>query len=452
MRRLRPRVLLASGVMLFAAALTTSLRAAGAPALVTAVPALPQGGEGNYVGPGSCSAVACHGAIRPLAGARILQTEYSTWVAMDRHARATEVLGNTVSQRMGRILGIGNPLQSQKCLACHALDAPASARGRNFASEGVSCEACHGPATGWLGYHVTKDAKHEESVKRGMYDTKDVVKRTEKCLTCHLGTSEKFVDHEMIAAGHPDLVFELEAFSAAMPRHWKETPDTDAFKPVRTFAVGQLVHLRAGLDRVARRVKGPIWPEYAELDCFACHHSLTRPEDSWRQAQGYENRARPGLPQLQVSRYLTARRVLQAFDAPAAQELDGVMAKLQIEASRLVAKPDEVVSLATQARAIVDRGIERTIGGTATPEIAATILRSIFADAPQIAQRGERSAEQAAMAAEVLTNAIGRGRGQDPAGSKPVFTELFKQFESPSAFDPSRFAAAMKKAEGALAR
>src|SRR5260221_620832 len=83
-------------------------------------------------------------------------------------------------------------------------------------------EACHGPATGWLGYHVTKDAKHEESVKRGMYDTKDVVKRTEKCLTCHLGTSEKFVDHEMIAAGHPDLVFELEAFSAAMPRHWKE--------------------------------------------------------------------------------------------------------------------------------------------------------------------------------------------------------------------------------------
>jgi hypothetical protein len=456
MRRLRPFLCLSAAAVLFAAALTTSLRASGGAAsgLVPAAmaAAVPQAGGqgGDYVGPGSCSAVACHGAIRPVAGARILQTEYSTWVAMDRHARATEVLGNMVSQRMAKILGIGNPLQAQKCLVCHSLDVPAAARGRNFATEGVSCEACHGPATGWLGYHVTKDAKHEESVKRGMYDTKDVVKRTDKCLTCHLGTSEKFVDHEMIAAGHPDLVFELEAFSAAMPRHWKEPADADAYKPVRTFAVGQLVHFRASLDRLGRRVKGPVWPEYAELDCFACHHSLTRAEDSWRQAQGYEHRARPGLPQLQVSRYLTARRVLAAWDPQGATELDAVMGKLQIEASRLVAKPDDVVNLANQARAIVDRGVNRALTQVATPDMANAMLRGIFADAPRIAERGERAAEQAAMAVEVLANALAKARGQDPAGMKPAFTELFRQFESPSAYEPGRFVAAMKKAEGAI--
>lgn len=458
MRRLRPRLYLTAAAVLFAAALTTSLRASGtprpAPAPVPAPPAAAAaqpGAGGDYVGPGSCSAVACHGAIRPVPGARILQTEYSTWVAMDRHARATEVLGNMVSQRMARILGVGNPLQAQKCLVCHSLDVPAAARGRNFATEGVSCEACHGPATGWLGYHVTKDARHEESVKRGMYDTKDVVKRTDKCLTCHLGTAEKFVDHEMIAAGHPDLVFELEAFSAAMPRHWKEpAAGADAYKPVRTFAVGQLVHFRASLDRLGRRVKGPVWPEYAELDCFACHHSLTRAEDSWRQAQGYEHRARPGLPQLQVSRYLTARRVLQAWDQQGATELDGVMGKLQIEASRLVAKPDEVAALTNQARAIVDRGLNRALSAVPTADMASAILRGIFADTPQIAERGERAAEQAAMAAEVLATALARARGQDPAGMKPAFTELFRQFESPSAYDPARFVAAMKKAEGAI--
>jgi DNA-binding phage protein len=457
--RLRPLFLVAAAVVIFAAILTTSLRAFDttpsrtAPRIVASVrvapAAVPQPVDaGNYVGPGSCSAVACHGAIRPVAGSRILQTEYSTWVSQDRHARATDVLGNMVSQRMGRILGVGNPLQAPKCLACHSLDVPASARGRNFASEGVSCEACHGPATGWLGYHVTRDARHDESVKRGMYDTKDVVKRTEKCLTCHLGTSEKSVDHEMIAAGHPDLVFELEAFSAAMPRHWRE-PDADAARPVRTFAVGQLVHLRANLDRVARRVRGPVWPEYAELDCFACHHGLTRAEDSWRQAQGYENRARPGLPQLQLSRYLTARRVLQVYEGQAAQDLDAVMAKLQIEASRLVARPDEVVSLATQARGFVDRGIDRALTATATPEIATAMLRGIFADTPQIAERGERAAEQAAMAAEVLVTAIARGRGQNQDASRAPFTDLFKQFESPSAYEPSRFVAAMKKVEAA---
>jgi hypothetical protein len=236
-----------------------------------------------------------------------------------------------------------------------------------------------------------------------------------------------------------------------MPRHWKEAADADAYKPVRTFAVGQLVHLRASLDRLARRVKGPVWPEYAELDCFACHHSLTRAEDSWRQAQGYENRARPGLPPLQVSRYLTARRVLQAWDAEAAPELDGVMAKLQIEASRLSARPDEVAALATQARVIVDRSIGRTLTSTATPAMAAAMLRGIFADASAIAERGERAAEQAAMAAEVLATALAKARGQDASSLKATFTELFRQFESPSSFDPRKFAAAMKKAESAIA-
>jgi hypothetical protein len=460
-------MLVTSAAMIFATALTTSLRAAATPPApaISAAPApragtagpstgstlsRAQASDSNYVGPGSCSAVACHGAIRPVPGARILQTEYSTWVAQDRHARATEVLSNAVSQRMGRILGIGNPVQAQKCLACHALDVAPNVRGRNFATEGVSCEACHGPATGWLGYHVTKDAKHEESVRRGMYDTKDVVKRTDKCLTCHLGTSEKFVDHEMIAGGHPDLVFELESFSAAMPRHWKETSDTEALKPVRTFAVGQLVHFRASMDRLGRRVKGPVWPEYAELDCFACHHSLTRPEDSWRQAQGYEERARPGLPQLQVSRYLTARRVLQAWDPQASTELDGVMTKLQIEATRLKVKEDEVASLAGQARGIVDRGINKALTSTPTADMASAMLRGIFADTPQIAERGERAAEQAAMAVETLATAIAKSRGQDPASMKATFTELFQQFESPSSYDPRRFTAAMKKAESAI--
>jgi hypothetical protein len=35
-----------------------------------------------------------------------------------------------------------------------------------------------------------------------MYNTRDLVKRSERCLTCHLGTPDKFVDHELIAAGH----------------------------------------------------------------------------------------------------------------------------------------------------------------------------------------------------------------------------------------------------------
>ena len=400
----------------------------------------------SYTGPGSCAAVACHGAVRPVANSRILQTEYTTWIAQDRHARAAEVLTNPVSVRMARILGIGAAQTAPKCLACHSLDAPEGRQARTFVSEGVSCEACHGPASAWLGPHTTKGWTHAQSVQLGMHDTKDLVKRTERCLTCHLGTAEKFVDHEMIAAGHPDLVFDLEAFSAAMPRHWK-TPD-EPLGAVRSFSVGQLVHLRSSLDRLAQRVKGPVWPEYGELECFACHHSLTRAEDSWRQSAGYENR-RPGNPPLNVARWATARHVLAAYDARAGAELDEVMTSLAREASRLKANEGQVTALTARARTILDAGIARAAATKPDAAMANRLLRAIASDAESIAMRGERAAEQAAMAMETLYSAA--AETSEGGAARSAFDELFQQFQNPSSYEPRRFVAQVRKIEAAIA-
>ena len=85
-----------------------------------------------------------------------------------------------------------------------------------------------------------------------------------------------------------------------------------------------------------------------------------------------------------------------------------------------------------------------------TPALAGAVLQGIFADAPAIASRGERAAEQAAMAAEVLATALARARNQDSASVTAAFGELFKQFESPSAYEPSRFVAALRKVEAAI--
>lgn len=436
---------------LFASVLTHSLRAGEGVTMSedAAEVKSPQGAPaaGSFTGPGSCAAAACHGSIRPVAGSRILQTEYTTWIAQDRHARASEVLSNPVSVRMATILGLGAAHNAPKCLACHSLDVADAQQARSFADEGVSCEACHGPASGWLGPHTNRNWTHEQSVALGMYNTKDLVKRTERCLTCHLGTGEKFVDHEMIAAGHPDLVFDLEAFSAAMPRHWRASPENDPFAPVRAFSVGQLVHLRSSLERLTQRVQGAVWPEYAELDCFACHHSLTRAEDSWRQAQGYENR-RPGNPALNLSRWTTARHVLAALDEPAARELSDVMAALARDGSRLRVDANQVAAHTTRARAILDRGIARAVASK--PDAASTtrLLRAIAAEADAIAARGERSAEQAAMALETLYTASAT-RESSPA-VRAAFDELFQQFQSPSSFEPRRFVAQIRKIEGAI--
>jgi hypothetical protein len=379
--------------------------------------------------------------VRPVAGSRILQTEYTTWVVQDKHAKATEVLNNPVSLRIAKILGIGRPDTEQKCLTCHALDAPAPQRAKSFAAEGVSCEACHGPASGWLGPHTTRGWTHAQSVAAGMHDTKDLVARTKKCASCHIGGADQSVDHEMIAAGHPDLVFDLEAFSAAMPRHWRHD---DPWQNVRAWSVGQIVQLREGLERLSQRSKGGVWPEYGELDCFSCHHSLTRPEDSWRQELGFAER-RPGNPPWNHARFAVARHVVRVADSAAA---DGLEAQIQILAAEVSKLQGDRTRLAGAVIA-VQRSLDALAGRVAAAPVdrarAIQYVRAIAEDAERVAAGGERSAEQAAMSLETLMGTLAQNKEVDQAAARAALDRLFQQLENPSGYDPRRFAPLLRR-------
>ena len=250
----------------------------------------------KFTGPGGCAAVSCHGGVQTRSETAVLQNEYSVWVVKDKHSRAYEALSMPISIRMAEILELGPANKAKRCLACHALAPAPEEKAKSFDhSDGVSCESCHGPASEWLGPHTLGSDKwsHAQSVAKGMIDTRDIAKRTTQCLTCHLGTKDKFVDHELIAAGHPDLYFELASFSSVMPRHWKpqhEKEPKDPWMEVHELGVGQAVQLREQMLRVARGAANQvnrepardIWPEYADMDCFACHHSLAAAKDSWR--------------------------------------------------------------------------------------------------------------------------------------------------------------------------
>src|SRR6202790_2633038 len=67
--------------------------------------------EGNepvkYIGPGSCAATSCHGSVKPVAGSRILQNEYSTWILQAKHSRAFQALTGEVGERMASLLKLG---------------------------------------------------------------------------------------------------------------------------------------------------------------------------------------------------------------------------------------------------------------------------------------------------------------------------------------------------------
>jgi hypothetical protein len=376
-----------------------------------------------------------------VAGSRILQTEYTTWVVQDKHAKATEVLSNPVSLRMAKILGIGNPSTEQKCLTCHGVDVPAQQRAKSYTAEGVSCEACHGPASGWLGPHTTRGWTHEQSVAAGMYDTKDLVRRTEKCASCHIGGADKSVDHEMIAAGHPDLVFDLEAFSAAMPRHWR---DDDPWQTVRAWSVGQIVQLREGVERLSQRSKAGAWPEYAELECFSCHHSLTRAEDSWRQELGYIGR-RPGNAAWNPARFAIARHIARVTDPGAADALESQLQTLASDVSRLQPDRARISGSAATVQGSLD-ALARRLGSTPVDR-ARTVqfVRAIAEDAERIAAAGERSAEQAAMSLETLLGTLAQNKDVDQTAARAALDRLFQQLENPSGYDPRRYAPLLRR-------
>ena len=416
----------------------------------------------KYIGPGSCAATSCHGSVKPVADSRILQTEYTTWILKDKHSRAFQALTGEVGERMARILKLGTKAEeSPKCLVCHALYAPEQ-RGRAFEiSEGVTCENCHGPASAWLGPHTTRDWPHEKSVAQGMHDTRNVIHRTEKCLECHLGTNPqaaakeptKFVDHEMIAAGHPDLYFELDSFSAVMPRHWKQpreaAPGNPAEDPnwvgVRDWSVGQAVQLRAAMERLTWRAKKDIWPEYSELSCIACHHSLVPAKDSWRQGHGYAGR-RPGDPAWNASRYLVFRVIARQVDSASAQELEKQLSAVAGEMSKLSPDRNAVSTAANSAAPIAQRFAERLATMSYEPASALRAMQGITQDAETIALGDERTAEQAAMALDSLYIAYSKQGSPGNANEvRAAINALFQQLENPSVYNADQFASALKR-------
>jgi hypothetical protein len=421
---------------------------------------------GKYNGPGGCASSSCHGSIQPKQVTRVAQNEYSIWAGQDKHARAYQVLSNDVSTRMARILNLKQPsIESPKCLACHALAVPADMRAQSFdISDGVSCEHCHGPAAGWLGAHTVKGWETktgDQKAQLGMTDLRDLAVRSHICLHCHLGNYEKSVDHQMIAAGHPDLTFELNLFSAVMPRHWKDShnipgsgssgSDTKWYG-TKEWAVGQAMQLRDGLHRLASRARGSSWPEYAELDCFACHHSLTTPKDSWRQDAGYTGRT-PGVPAWNAARFVVFRYASAETDAAAASKLESEMATLSSLMGQLSGEREQIAASADRAASLVHSLALALNSRTYDQTFTLRIMRKIAADSRAISQQGQRAAGQAAMSLDSLFTVYRQNAtGSNQAEIQTAIKTLFQQLENPSAYDAPRFAEQMKNVSVLLSR
>jgi hypothetical protein len=425
------RSLLTVTAGLLVAMVTMSQTPPTQPALVD--PVTPQG---RYVGVASCVNSGCHGSTLPLNTTRVLQNEYFTWLNGGAHSRSYNVLFDAKSARILRNLHLsGNAWLEPRCLACHTTNVRASeVSGAIDREDGVQCETCHGPASGWRDEHTQPGWRHEQSVQLGMTDLHRVATRGTLCMSCHVGDATRQVDHELIASGHPLLAFELDNYTAAMPAHWKPNETHGA----RAWAVGQVVALRTSLANVASHARGEAWPEFSDMSCFNCHHSLK--SSGWRQERGWSDRA--GLPAWSGQRWIVTRLILDRAAPDLRSELEPLVNDVARRVSRMNDASGTAAAADRAASAITDAAIARIEAMSWRDEDIRSLMKDVTADGDAIARADVHSAEQIALTLQSLAAVLTRKDAGIARGSMmKAIDALFVEVRDRDDFDPRRFAA-----------
>lgn len=415
--------------------------AAGAPAAE-----LPQDADRVHEGVATCASSVCHGSATRRDGTNVLQNEFVTWTRYDKHSGAWDLLKNEESRRMARKLGLENAHEADLCLDCHADNVPQELRGEEFQlSDGVGCEACHGGSGDWLASHTADGNRHQDNLDAGLYPTGDVGARAELCLSCHLGTEDKFATHRIMGAGHPRLAFELSTFSALMPPHWAFDEDharrkgrSDEFD---TWTGGLLRAARQTLSHIG----GPlmhdagVFPEIALFDCHSCHHPMS--EIRWQTTPATTG-LEPGVIRLNDANFVILLPIAEVLSPALHERLLGRIRTL----NRAVMQGSEALDRAATALVEtideVDRALDNA-GGDA--QIRRRVLDGIIDRAARGDYRDYVAAEQAAMAMDLLLITLDRWEGH-----KAEVDAIFASVSDDEAYRPDRFAAAAAELGSAL--
>jgi hypothetical protein len=403
--------------------------------------ALPYEAKGKHLGVVNCANSLCHGSVSTWKDSHVLQTEYVTWSRVDKHhTRALPVLREERSQRIARNLGLKEPAHEARiCLDCHAHNVPPQQRGERFKpSDGVSCEACHGPAEGWIQAHVAPGATHADNVKRGLYPTSEPVALARLCLSCHLGNKDKFVTHRMMGAGHPRMSFELDTFAQTQPPHfvvdadWQRRKGT--YDAVRLWAIGQAVAATETLDVLLdpKRSRDGLFPELVIFDCHACHHSMS--DLRWTP----RTHPSPGRIRLNDSAFLMLRQIARRTLPP---EEANLFAQRVAELHRAVAGDGgEPLDTARSLKAMLEAMTSRLAAARFGGEDLRAIAMGLVEDGAAGQYHDYAGAEQATMAIGSVLAFMGRrGELRDVSAANAALARLHETVKDDEKYRPGRF-------------
>jgi hypothetical protein len=206
----------------------------------------------KFIGASSCASTSCHGGKKPAIERP--STEYQTWSKKDPHSNAFDKLVNEAADDILEAFNeeadkeIEDATTDMRCIRCHTVGVLSKEfQGSKFNIEdGVSCDRCHGAGSGYIPMHDKKTHDYNKSLTLGMWDTRNLTKRAEICISCHLQLSPELID-----AGHPDLTFELFSYTDRQKPHWYERNTWDG---VRVWLVGQASSLNYNLDQIIKAI------------------------------------------------------------------------------------------------------------------------------------------------------------------------------------------------------
>lgn len=404
-----------------------------------------------HEGVASCGGSACHG--RQVASPPdIRHDEIKTWQDANSpagaHSRAWRVLAEPRAQAIATRLGMGKAQDAPACLGCHT-----DRRGANDPqslfqrSDGVGCEACHGGSSEWLASHYAVGGTHADNVAKGMIPLEDAKTRASVCLDCHFGGAApgQFVTHQIMAAGHPRIAFELDLFST-LQKHYDLGSNYAGRKAipsgVKLWAVGQAMALDRSLTLFAdsRHGQEGAFPEFYFLDCHSCHRAIS--DDPRARPTAIANPGRPipvGMPpyndenmiMLSAAAKVAAPRQAAAFET-ASRAFHTALATDRQSAVRSAA------TLASTSRALANTFSTHAFNREET----VAILQQVAGDAQAGRYTDYTGSAQAVMAIDTLLNALvaaGQVDGAKVASLRPEIDRAYRAVSDPSSYRPAEF-------------
>lgn len=410
---------------------------------------LPDQSRDQTLGVVTCASSLCHGSIAGWDGSPVQQNEYVVWSRLDKHARAYALLTNAESRSIAAKLGLAQPAHlSRECVDCHAHNpAPIATRPApaHSVADGISCEGCHGPAQRWIASHTAPDATHQGNIRNGLYPVDQPLARAKLCLSCHFGSSEKYVSHRFMAAGHPRMSFEMDTFTNLQPAHFKVDADYIRRKGnmdgVRIWAIGQAMAVSTQVEILLDPVRGRdgAFPELTLFDCHACHHPMA--DTRWKPHTAFGKSISPGLVRLNNSAMLMLRLILVQVDASLASRYTRAV----VELNEAVAGKGDMRQRGLALKALSDEAAQAISARGLSREQLRGMALALVDDGLAGAYPDYAGAEQAAMALGSVVNTLHKlGDLKSGAQLNKGLASIRDVLRQDEAYQPAQFQAQLR--------